>query len=67
MRYGYVNSALTSKINWTAGIAGVIGLLSAFDVIPPENQAAFNEITLLVVGTFIPTFRTFFTVKPSAK
>lgn len=61
--YGYVNKASSSKINITAGLAGIVGLLSAFDVIPAEQQEAFNEAALIFVGTLIPIFRTWFTVK----
>lgn len=63
MEYGHVNTTARSKINWTAGLAGIIGLASAMGIVPAEAQKPLTDMTLIAVGTLVPIFRTFFTLK----
>lgn len=58
---GYVNSPLRSKINITSVLAGLVGAASAMGYLPKEAQQPITDVTLIVVGTLIPIFRTWFT------
>lgn len=65
MKYGYVNSAQWSKINWTALVGSVIGGLSALGIIPEEQRETILEGVLMAGGPLIMIMRSFFTVKES--
>lgn len=59
-------SVWASKINWTAMVGAVIGVLAAANVIPAEMQERLTEAALIVVGVLIPVLRTWFTTKAIA-
>lgn len=63
MKYGYVNAAFASKINWAALITSLVGAASALGLIPEENREAILEGVLMAGGPLIMVFRSFFTVK----
>lgn len=65
MKYGFVNSPMASKVNWTALIASVIGTLSAVGIVPEEHREQLLEGTLMIAGPLTIIFRSFFTVKES--
>lgn len=56
-----MNPAHKSKINYTALIMACIGLLVAFDVVPPEAEEQLVQITMILGPVLIATFRTWFT------
>lgn len=57
-----VQSPLTSKINWTALIMLLLGVLTYFGVPIPDDQKLNITTALLVIGpVLIAVFKTFFT------
>lgn len=56
-----MNHPSVSKINYSALLIQIVGLLVIFDVIPAEAQEPIVGITMLVVPTLIQIFRTWFT------
>ncbi|MCK4500987.1 hypothetical protein KAU11_10860, partial [Candidatus Babeliales bacterium] len=56
-----MNEPHKSKINWTAAVISVIGLVAAYDVIPPKAEEHLVEIAMIGVGPIIIVFRTYFT------
>lgn len=59
-----MNAPTRSKINYTALIIQMIGVLAILNLIPEELEQPLTEITLLVGPALIQVFRTWFTVKP---
>lgn len=56
-----VNAATRSKINYTALIIQIIGILAILDVIPTEMEQPLVEVTMIVGPALIQVFRTWFT------
>jgi hypothetical protein len=56
-----MNPPAKSKINYTALLMAMIGLLIAFDVVPPEAEKPLTEATLILGPMVIAMFRTWFT------
>lgn len=61
-----MNSPTVSKINWTALVIALIGVLAAFNVLPPKLEQPLTEITMILLPSLIVVFRTWFTDKRSA-
>ena len=55
------NSAVQSKINYTALVMAAVGILVGFDVIPQEVEEPLIQATLIVGPTIIAVCRTWFT------
>ena len=58
-----MNSPAQSKINWTAAIMAIIGILIALDILPPEIEEPLTALALTVGPVLIGTFRTWYTDK----
>jgi ACR3 family arsenite efflux pump ArsB len=58
-----MNSPVASKINYTALLIQIVGILVVFDVIPKQIEQQVVEITLIVGPALIQVFRTWFTAK----
>jgi len=58
-----MNSPTVSKINWTALIIALIGVMAAFDVIPADLKEPLIEISMILLPSLIVVFRTWFTDK----
>lgn len=56
-----MNPPSKSKINWTALLIQVVGILAILNVIPEELEAPLTEVTLIVGPALIQVFRTWFT------
>ena len=56
-----MNKPIKSKINYTGGVISIIGLIAAYDVIPPEAEEHMVELAMIGVGPLIIVFRTWFT------
>lgn len=56
-----MNPPVASKINYTAYLIQIIGLLVVFDVIPMEHQETLTEATLIIGPAIIQVWRTWFT------
>lgn len=56
-----INSPAQSKINYTALVMAIIGILIGFDIIPPEVEEPLTQATLILGPALIATFRTWFT------
>lgn len=56
-----LNHPAASKINWTAMMIQIIGLLALLNVIPTEFQKPLTEMTLLIGPALIQVWRTWFT------
>ena len=53
-----MNSAATSKINWTSLIIAMIGLSVALDLVPQHIEKPLIEVTLIAGPALIAVFRT---------
>ena len=58
-----MNAPTVSKINWTALIIALIGVMAAFDVIPADLKEPLIEISMILLPSLIVVFRTWFTDK----
>jgi len=56
-----INAPIKSKINYTALIMGVVGILVGLDVIPPEIEEPVIQVTLIGGPALIAVLRTWFT------
>jgi hypothetical protein len=56
------NTAMRSKINWTAVLMQVLTLLVLFDVIPHGADEAIIALVGLLGPALIQIFRTWFTI-----
>mgnify|MGYP000734156550 CR=1 FL=1 len=56
-----INPPAVSKINYTALLIQIIGLLVVFDVVPVEHQETLTEATLIIGPALIQIWRTWFT------
>ena len=56
-----VNRPTQSKINYTALVIQIIGILAILDVIPVELEQPLVEVTMIVGPALIQVFRTWFT------
>lgn len=50
-----------SKINYTALIMALVGILVGLDIIPPEIEEPVIQVTLIGGPALIAVFRTWFT------
>ena len=50
-----------SKINYTALVMALVGILVGLDIIPPEIQDPVIQLTLIGGPALIAVFRTWFT------
>jgi hypothetical protein len=55
------NAPAQSKINYTALIMAVVGILVGLDIIPPEIEEHVIQVTLIAGPALIAVFRTWFT------
>ncbi len=55
------NLAKQSKINYTALIMALVGILVGLDIIPPEIEEPVIQVTLIGGPALIAVFRTWFT------
>lgn len=58
-----MNSAATSKINWTAAVIAIIGILVVSGVIPKGYEMHVVSLTTIFMPSLIIVFRTWFTDK----
>ena len=56
-----MNEPHKSKINYTGGVISIIGLIAAYDLIPPKAEEHMVELAMIGVGPLIIVFRTWFT------
>lgn len=56
-----MNEPHKSKINYTAAAISIIGLIAAYDLIPPKAEEHMVELAMIGVGPLIIVFRTWFT------
>jgi len=56
-----MNPPLQSKINLTALVLQIIGVIAAFDLIPPAAEEHFMEISIILVPALIQVWRTWYT------
>ena len=56
-----MNKPVKSKINYTALIMAVVGILVGLDVIPPDIEEDVIQVTLIGGPALIAVFRTWFT------
>lgn len=56
-----MNEPHKSKINYTGAAISIIGLVAAYDLIPPKAEEHLVEIAMIGVGPIIIVFRTYFT------
>jgi|TARA_R110000782_G_scaffold229575_2_gene315954 hypothetical protein len=55
------NMPKQSKINYTALIMALVGILVGLDIIPPEIEEPVIQVTLIGGPALIAVFRTWFT------
>jgi hypothetical protein len=55
------NTPKQSKINYTALIMALVGILVGLDIIPPEIEEPVIQVTLIGGPALIAVFRTWFT------
>jgi hypothetical protein len=61
-----INTPMTSKINWAAGIAFVAGIATLFGLdISQETQDLVMKVITLGLPPIIMILRTWFTAKPA--
>ena len=56
-----INPPAQSKINYTALIMALVGILVGLDIIPPEIEEPVVQATLIAGPALIAVFRTWFT------
>lgn len=56
-----MNSAIGSKINWTAGAIAVVGLLVVSGAIPKGYETHIIALITIFMPSLIVVFRTWFT------
>tara|TARA_R110000824_G_scaffold37492_1_gene114981 strand:+ start:1658 stop:1828 length:171 start_codon:yes stop_codon:yes gene_type:complete len=56
-----MNPPVKSKINWTALVMALVGVVSALGYISEEDKTAILEVTVIAGPVLIATFRTWFT------
>ena len=56
-----MNKPIKSKINYTGAVISIIGLIAAYDLIPPKAEEHMVELAMIGVGPLIIVFRTWFT------
>jgi hypothetical protein len=56
-----LNPATKSKINYTALVMALVGILVGLDIIPPEIEEPVIQVTLIAGPAIIAVFRTWFT------
>jgi len=56
-----INAPNVSKINWTAVVIQLIGILVISGIIPEEYSDAFIALATLLLPTLIQVFRTWYT------
>jgi len=56
-----MNSPVKSKINATALVISIIGLLAGLDLFPAKVEEHLVEIAMIITGPAIIVFRSFFT------
>lgn len=56
-----MNKPINSKINWTALVMAIIGVMVALDYIPPEMEEDVITITMIAGPALIGVFRTWYT------
>lgn len=56
-----MNTPMNSKINSTALVIQIIGVVAAFNLIPPAAEEHLVEITMIALPFLIQVFRTWFT------
>jgi hypothetical protein len=56
-----MNTPTKSKINYTALLMAVVGILVGLDIIPPEIEEPVVQVALIGGPALIAVFRTWFT------
>ena len=56
-----INKPIRSKLNATGLIISAIGVIAAYDLMPPEAEEHFTEIAMMVTGPLVIVLRSFFT------